>query len=117
MSKSHGKAFELDPLLRDKVRLLGKLLGRTIEGHYGGDMLARVVNRLNLSWLYDCNDVFHKNPSFPLHYLTVKSGILRNTAPLGDGLFAKKHQMSHLFKTMTNSQIDNYQFCTGKNSA
>ncbi|MAK92721.1 MAG: phosphoenolpyruvate carboxylase [Oleibacter sp.] len=42
MSKSQGKAFELDPLLRDKVRLLGKLLGQTIEGQYGADMLTRI---------------------------------------------------------------------------
>jgi len=42
MSKSNGKAFELDPLLRDKVRMLGKILGRTIEVHYGSEMLQRI---------------------------------------------------------------------------
>ena len=33
---------ELDPLLRDKVRLLGTLLGRTIENQYGTPMLERI---------------------------------------------------------------------------
>ena len=33
---------ELDALLRDKVRLLGNLLGRTIAHHQGDDMLKRI---------------------------------------------------------------------------
>ncbi|WP_430459598.1 phosphoenolpyruvate carboxylase [Thalassolituus sp. LLYu03] len=33
---------ELDPLLRDKVRMLGKLLGNTIENQYGESMLKRI---------------------------------------------------------------------------
>ena len=33
---------ELDPLLRDKVRMLGSLLGKTIENQYGDGMLRRI---------------------------------------------------------------------------
>ena len=35
-------AFELDALLRDKVKLLGNLLGKTIENQYGSSMLKRI---------------------------------------------------------------------------
>ncbi len=33
---------ELDPVLRDKVKQLGQLLGQTIENQHGSDMLARI---------------------------------------------------------------------------
>ncbi len=39
---STGQAFELDSLLRDKVRLLGNLLGSTIRNQYGEEMLKRI---------------------------------------------------------------------------
>ena len=39
---SKEQAFGLDPLLRDKVRLLGNLLGQTIAGQYGQEMLKRI---------------------------------------------------------------------------
>ncbi len=39
---SKQEALQLDPLLRDKVRLLGNLLGHTIENQYGDEMLRRI---------------------------------------------------------------------------
>lgn len=40
---------EIDPLLRDKVRLLGVLLGQTIENQYGQPMLEKIEQIRQLS--------------------------------------------------------------------
>lgn len=45
------QSIEIDPLLRDKVRVLGTLLGQTIENQYGHAMLEKIeqIRRLSKS--------------------------------------------------------------------
>lgn len=52
---------EIDPLLRDKVRLLGTLLGQTIENQYGQPMLDKIeqIRRLSKDARFG-NDEAHK---------------------------------------------------------